>query len=107
MRQRGWRFPAERRDVLKAADRNEWLPAEPILQTIGVGAGETAVDVGAGTGFWTEPLARLVGPTGRVIAVDVEPIMLNEIRTLTVQRGLTNVDLVQSGDASIPLDDGI
>jgi ubiquinone/menaquinone biosynthesis C-methylase UbiE len=106
MRQSGWRFPPERRDALKAADRNEWLPPEPILRAAGVGAGETAIDVGAGTGFWTEPLARLVGPTGRVIAVDVEPIMLDEIRTLAAGRGLTNVEVVQSGD-SIPLDDSI
>jgi ubiquinone/menaquinone biosynthesis C-methylase UbiE len=65
------------------------------------------LDVGAGTGYWTEPLARLVGPNGKVFAVDVEPVMLDEIRTLAAQRHLTNVNVVQSGDTSIPLDDGI
>lgn len=107
MRQRGWRFPPERREVLKAEDRGEWLPPEPILQAAGVGAGETVLDVGAGTGFWTEPLARQVGPDGRVFAIDVEPVMLDEIQSLVAQRGLTNVEAVQSDETSIPLDGGI
>lgn len=107
MRQSGWRFPPERRDVLNAEDRSEWLPPDPVLQAAGIEAGETVLDVGAGTGFWTEPLARLVGPTGRVVAVDVEPIMLDEVRTLVARRSLTNVEVVQSDDASIPLGDGM
>lgn len=107
MRQRGWRFPPERREVLKAEDRNQWLPPDPVLEAAGVSPGETVVDVGAGTGFWTEPLVRRVGPSGRVFAVDVEPIMVEEIRTLVAERGLANVDVVQSDETSIPLDDGI
>jgi ubiquinone/menaquinone biosynthesis C-methylase UbiE len=107
MRQSGWRFPPERRDVLKAEDRNEWIPPLPVLQAAGVTAGEVVIDVGAGTGFWTAPLARLVGPSGTVFAVDVEPLMLDEVRTLVAEHGLTNVEIVQSDEASIPLDDGV
>ena len=107
MRHSGWRFPPERRDVLKAEDRSEWIPPVPLLQAAGVRAGETAIDVGAGTGFWTAPLARLVGPTGTVFAVDVEPLMLEEIRAMVAEHGLTNVEIVHSGEASIPLNDGL
>jgi ubiquinone/menaquinone biosynthesis C-methylase UbiE len=49
----------------------------------------------------------LVGPSGKVFAVDVEPVMLDEIRTLATQRQLTNVAVVQSGESTIPLDDRI
>ncbi len=83
------------------------MPPEPVLQAAGVRSEEVVLDVGAGTGFWTEPLARLVGANGRVFAVDVEPIMLDEIRTLVAQQRLTNVEVVQSGESSIPLGDGI
>jgi ubiquinone/menaquinone biosynthesis C-methylase UbiE len=38
--------------------------------------GMRALDVGPGMGFFTLPLARLVGPTGRVICVDVQEKML-------------------------------
>ena len=107
MRQSGWRFPPERRAALTGSGRREWLPPEPILRAVGAKAGETAVDVGVGMGFWTEPLSEFVGSTGRVLAVDVEPIMLDEVRTLAAQRNLTNVEVVHSDDASIPLNNGI
>lgn len=107
MRHSGWRFPPERRDALKAEDRNQWIPPVPVLQAAGVEAGQVVADVGAGTGFWTAPLARLVGPSGCVLAIDVEPIMLDEIRTLVAEQDLNNVKILQSEEASIPLADGI
>jgi ubiquinone/menaquinone biosynthesis C-methylase UbiE len=39
--------------------------------------GFTAVDIGPGMGYFTIPLCRLVGPTGKVIAVDIQQQMLN------------------------------
>jgi SAM-dependent methyltransferase len=41
--------------------------------------GMRALDVGCGLGFYTIPLARLVGPTGRVHAVDVWPEVVAEL----------------------------
>ncbi len=107
MRHSGWRFPPERREVLKAEDRNDWIPPVPILRAAGLEAGQVVVDVGAGTGFWTAPSARLVGPSGTVFAVDVEPLMLDEISSLVAEQDLSNVRIVQSDDASIPLDNGV
>lgn len=42
--------------------------------------GVTALDFGCGPGFFTLELARLVGPSGRVIAVDLQPGMLERVR---------------------------
>jgi ubiquinone/menaquinone biosynthesis C-methylase UbiE len=38
--------------------------------------GMTAADIGCGTGFYAVELARIVGPAGRVFAVDLQPEML-------------------------------
>jgi len=38
--------------------------------------GSTVIDIGPGMGYFSIPLARLVGPTGHVIAIDVQPKML-------------------------------
>lgn len=45
--------------------------------------GMTAVDLGCGPGFFTLDLAQLVGPSGRVIAVDLQPGMLERVRLKT------------------------
>jgi ubiquinone/menaquinone biosynthesis C-methylase UbiE len=45
-----------------------------------VSAGMTVLEPGPGMGFFTLELARLVGPAGRVIAVDVQPKMIAGLR---------------------------
>ncbi len=83
------------------------MPPGTFLEAVGLRQNDVVIDVGAGTGFWTEPISRLVGPGGRVIAVDVEPIMLEDLRALVQARDLHNVEVLQSGESSIPLDDAI
>jgi len=102
----GHRFHVDRLNLLKDPERRRRIPPEPILESAGIKPGDSVIDVGAGTGFWTAPLARLVGPEGRVFAVDVEPIMLAEIRDLVKGQRLEVVEVVASDDHHIPLSDG-
>jgi ubiquinone/menaquinone biosynthesis C-methylase UbiE len=53
-----------------------------------VAAGDTVIDLGCGPGFFTLPLAELVGAEGHVIAVDVQQGMLDMMRTRTEAAGL-------------------
>jgi ubiquinone/menaquinone biosynthesis C-methylase UbiE len=41
--------------------------------------GKTVVDIGPGKGYFTIPLARIVGDAGRVIAADIQPEMLKSL----------------------------
>jgi ubiquinone/menaquinone biosynthesis C-methylase UbiE len=50
--------------------------------------GDTVLDFGCGPGFFTIPLARLVGESGRVIAVDIQPGMLDKTRRKAEKAGL-------------------
>ncbi len=50
--------------------------------------GMTAVEPGPAMGFFTLELARLVGPTGRVIAVDIQPRMIAALRRRAGRAGL-------------------
>lgn len=56
-----------------------------------VAPGMTAVDLGCAMGFHSIPLARLVGPTGRVVCVDVQERMLAALRRRARRRGLHEV----------------
>jgi ubiquinone/menaquinone biosynthesis C-methylase UbiE len=103
----GWRFPPERRQDLWTEDRTKRMPPEPVLAQAGIGPGMSVLDIGAGTGYWTLPLSRMVGPDGRVFAVDVEPLMIEDLHALVREHGLSNVEVVQSGELAIPLGDEV
>jgi ubiquinone/menaquinone biosynthesis C-methylase UbiE len=45
-----------------------------------VAEGITVLDIGPGMGYFSIPLARMVGPRGRVIAVDIQPEMLSALQ---------------------------
>jgi len=51
-------------------------------------AGMTVVEPGPGMGFFTLDIARLVGPAGRVVAIDVQPKMIRALRRRAKRAGL-------------------
>src|SRR5690606_27375133 len=53
--------------------------------------GEDVIDVACGTGLVTLPAARAVAPTGRVLAVDISPRMVDAVAARAHTDGLTNV----------------
>ena len=66
--------------------------------------GATVLEPGPGMGFFTLPLARLVGATGRVVAVDVEPRMLDALRRRARKAGLlerVEIRLAQMGSLGL------
>lgn len=52
--------------------------------------GMTVLEPGPGMGFFTLDLARLVGATGRVVAVDVQPKMIDRLKQRLAKAGLAN-----------------
>ncbi len=90
------RFPASQAQRLEDPARLVWLPPADVLGALAVHAGETVVDVGAGTGFLTVPLAHTVGPNGIVYALDAQDQMLQWIAAKIDKAGLTNIVLVHA-----------
>jgi ubiquinone/menaquinone biosynthesis C-methylase UbiE len=50
--------------------------------------GDTALDVGCGPGFFTVPMARIVGARGLVVAIDIQPKMLDKTRRRAERAGV-------------------
>jgi Methylase involved in ubiquinone/menaquinone biosynthesis len=67
---------------------------EEMLEQLKVQPGMTVCDMGCGDGYYTIELARRVGPTGKVIAVDIQPEMLQELSRRCEQNNLKNVDMI-------------
>lgn len=55
-----------------------------------IAAGDTVVDVGCGPGFFTIDMARIVGPAGKVMAVDMQPGMLARVKKKALRKGLAD-----------------
>jgi len=70
-----------------------------------IGMGDTVLDVGAGSGTDTFIAARLVGRTGRVVALDVTPAMLERLDGSARRAGLRNVTPLLADAEAIPLPD--
>jgi SAM-dependent methyltransferase len=69
---------------------------ERCFEDAGLTAGMTVLDVGCGPGDVSMTAATLVGPTGRVIGVDVNPAMITLGRERTAAQGLANVTFLTS-----------
>jgi ubiquinone/menaquinone biosynthesis C-methylase UbiE len=80
--------------------------ANRVVELAGLGSGQTVVDACTGTGHAAVAAARVVGPAGRVIAVDASGQMCAKTREKALAMGLANID-VREGDAAVlPFADG-
>jgi predicted methyltransferase len=89
------RFETESREIYRERER--------IVALLNLESGEAVADIGAGTGLFTEPFSRAVGPAGRVYAVDIMPEFVRHIESRARSRGLTNVEAVLCRDDSVEL----
>lgn len=66
--------------------------------------GMTVVDYACGPGRYAVPVARFVGPEGKVYAVDIQPLALSMVRARAGRAALANIEtvLVQAYDTGIP-----
>ncbi len=78
--------------------------ATRMLLALGVEEGSTVCDFGCGNGYHTLELARMVGSRGRVLAVDIQPEMLEMLSERAEESGLANVEpiLGEEADPRLP-----
>lgn len=69
-------------------------------------AGERVVDVGAGGGIDSLIAARMVGPTGEVVGIDMTRAMLEKARTAAAVSGIDNVEFREAYMEDLPVPDG-
>ena len=75
--------------------RDEWQMPDRVIGELGLRAGQSVADIGAGTGYFSVRLARL-SSASTVYAVDIEPSMVQYLKSRAAKEGLTNVVAVQA-----------
>src|SRR5712664_2340789 len=97
------KFDPAMADHLLSRKRARYLPAKRILAKFPMKVGGAAVDIGCGPGYWTIPMAELMGPQGRVYAVDLEEAMLAALRTRLEKYPKLGVQVMRSSEDRLPL----
>jgi SAM-dependent methyltransferase len=105
-------FPAPRRpvaDVVSAtwgdhAERDRAGEVEQIVERLKLRPGMTVADIGAGDGYDSLRLAKVLGPAGKVVAEDITADYLKTLEASAKAQGLTNIQIVvgEAGDPKLP-----
>jgi ubiquinone/menaquinone biosynthesis C-methylase UbiE len=86
--------------VFDAEDRAEWQKPDEVVALMEITDGMTVVDLGAGTGYFLGRLSAAVGEGGKVLALDVEPNLIDFMTERGEREGWTHVE-----PRRIPYDD--
>jgi ubiquinone/menaquinone biosynthesis C-methylase UbiE len=77
----------------------------PVLDRIGIRAGERVLELGPGPGAFTVGAAERVGPEGSLVAVDIQAEMIAQVDQRVQQAGLTNVETHVASAYQLPIVD--
>jgi cyclopropane fatty-acyl-phospholipid synthase-like methyltransferase len=88
--------PAAYIKALEDPKRDAYQKPHEVMEALAVKEGEVIADIGAGSGYFTLRLARHIGPSGRVYAVDVSPDMVRHLHARVRDAGLLNVSPILS-----------
>lgn len=91
------------------------LPADAAANSFGCGdplafadiqPGQTVLDLGSGAGIDLLLAAGKVGPTGKVIGIDLSEIMIERARANAIKAGFDNIELRHGAIEDLPVDSG-
>jgi len=91
-RHHGTLFPPDKIFLLE--EPRDWQETEEIMDRLRINPGDIIADIGAGSGYFTVPLASRVGEKGIVFAEDIQIEMVNYISNKVDKLGLSNVRVV-------------
>ncbi len=102
-----WTFPVRLRRLLLTPQRRRIMPPAKTLRGLGLRRGMRFLDVGCGPGYFAIPACGVVGKYGRVLACDVSPVMLKEVRTGASERGYAHLTARRCENFAVPFPDEI
>lgn len=82
--------------IFESPGRDERLQINRVMDILGIAAGKTVADIGAGSGWFTVRAAKKVTGTGKVYAIDINPEAIKYVDQRTQKEGLHNIKTIRS-----------
>lgn len=95
----GWQGAA----WLEREEREREERSDVLMRILAFKSGTVVADIGAGTGYYSRRIADVIGPTGKVYAVDVQPEMVKLLQSVSRQRAYGHIVPVPGGVKEVPL----
>lgn len=92
---------------LEREEREREERGDLLLRELALKPGMDVMDVGAGTGYYARRIAVLVGPKGKVFAIDVQPEMVEMLNRVTKKTEFGNIKPILGTEKSVTLPDGV
>jgi predicted methyltransferase len=83
---------------LERRERETEEKPQLLIDALEIRPGQTIADLGAGSGYYSFRIAPLVGPTGKVLAIDIQPAMLETIEQRASRERIANVAAVRASE---------
>jgi len=71
-------------------------PRSQVLREAEIEAGFAVLDFGCGPGSYIEPLEELVGNSGKIYALDMNPLAIQKIKKIANLKGYKNIEIINS-----------
>ena len=80
--------------------RDLFSPRINVLSEVGIKTGSRVVDYGCGPGSYTVAAAQLAGESGKVYALDIHPLAVQQVQNTASKKRLTNIETILSDCAT-------
>lgn len=81
---------------LERPERVSGLRVKEVISCLKLRSGDVVADIGSGVGAFTLPFARAVAPSGKALAVDIWPDLLNHVKEKARKESVSNLQTVLS-----------
>jgi ubiquinone/menaquinone biosynthesis C-methylase UbiE len=99
-------MPAFAANIIDNPIRRRIQPPDGTAIRHGIKPGMTVLEVGPGNGTYTIATARRVGGSGKVIAVDIEPKMIERVKRRAQLERIENIEARVADVFELPFEDG-
>jgi len=82
--------------ILMFKVRDYFRPRLDLLREVGIEPGSCILDYGCGPGSYIEPLSKLIGSSGKIYALDINPLAIQEVKKIAIRNGMKNIETIRS-----------